>query len=144
MVDCHCKIADIRDCIHLSVNPEESYMSFVDPDSHQAMIRHAVKTGLAAVPACTIAWLCNLEFLYWAGLSAVIVMQVNVTDSIRMCLYRFSGTAVGAFIGIAAIVIFPENRVMTMLALFCSVRFCAYMTRYSVRYRCHGTIQTGF
>jgi uncharacterized membrane protein YccC len=116
-------------------NPGNNPMSFVDPDSHLAMIRHGVKTGLAAVLACTIAWLCHLEFSYWAGLSAVIVMQVNVADSIRMCLYRFSGTAVGAFIGMVAIVLFPENRVMTMMALFCSVGFCAYMTRYSARYR---------
>jgi uncharacterized membrane protein YgaE (UPF0421/DUF939 family) len=62
-------------------------------------------------------------------------MQVHVADSIRMCLYRFSGTAVGAFIGIVAIVLFPENRPMTLLALFLSVGFCAYMTRYSEKYR---------
>ncbi|WP_462326125.1 FUSC family protein [Desulfoplanes sp.] len=107
----------------------------MDFDSHTAMIRHGVKTGVAAVLACVVASLCHLEYGYWAGLSAVIVMQTNVADSIRMCLYRFSGTAVGAFIGIAAIVIFPENRVMTMVALFCAVGFCAYMTRYNIRYR---------
>jgi uncharacterized membrane protein YccC len=99
------------------------------------MIRHGVKTGLAAVLACMTASFCGLEFDYWAGLSAVIVMQVHVADSIRMCLYRFSGTAVGAFIGIVAIVLFPENRPMTLLALFLSVGFCAYMTRYSEKYR---------
>jgi hypothetical protein len=43
-------------------------------------------------------------------------MQVHVADSIRMCLYRFSGTAVGAFIGIVAILLFPENRPTTLLA----------------------------
>ena len=110
-------------------------MSFVDPDSNLAMIRHGVKTGIAAVLAYGIAHLFHLEFGYWAALSAVIVMQVNVADSIRMCLYRFSGTAVGAVMGMVAILIFPETPVMTMLALFCSAGFCAYMTRYNVRYR---------
>ncbi|MDD4649476.1 MAG: FUSC family protein [Desulfoplanes sp.] len=110
-------------------------MSFVDPDSNLAMIRHGCKTGFAAVLAYGIAQLFHLEFGYWAALSAVIVMQVNVADSIRMCLYRFSGTAVGAVIGMVAILIFPETPVMIMLALFCSAGFCAYMTRYNVRYR---------
>jgi uncharacterized membrane protein YgaE (UPF0421/DUF939 family) len=110
-------------------------MTYDDPDSRAAMIRHGVKTGVAAVLACVVASLCRLEYGYWAGLSAVIVMQTNVADSIRMCLYRFSGTAVGAFIGIVAILLFPENRPMTMLALFCAVGFCAYMTRYSEKYR---------
>jgi uncharacterized membrane protein YgaE (UPF0421/DUF939 family) len=51
-----------------------------------------------------------------------------------MCLYRFSGTAVGAFIGIVAVLLFPESRAMTLLALFLCVGFCAYMTRYSEKY----------
>ena len=110
-------------------------MPFIDPDSNLAMLRHGFKTGVAAVLAYATAQLCQLEFGYWAALSAVIVMQVNVADSIRMCLYRFSGTAVGAFIGMVAILIFPETPAMIMLSLFCCAAFCAYMTRYNVRYR---------
>lgn len=110
-------------------------MPFLDPDSHQAMLRHGIKTGIAAVLAYGIAHLFQLKYGYWAALSAVIVMQVYVADSVQMCLYRFSGTAVGAVIGAVAILIFPETPVMTVLALFLSVTFCAYMTRYNARYR---------
>jgi uncharacterized membrane protein YccC len=99
------------------------------------MLRHALKTGIAAVLAYGIALLFHLKHGYWAPLSSVIVMQVYVADSMQMCLYRFSGTAVGAVIGGIAILLFPATPVMTVLALFCSVAFCAYMTRYNSRYR---------
>ncbi|GAB6113414.1 FUSC family protein [Desulfomicrobium salsuginis] len=110
-------------------------MAFIDPDSHQAMLRHGLKTGIAAVLAYGLAQLAELQYGYWATLSAVIVMQVYVADSVQMCLYRFSGTAVGALIGMAAISVFPATQAMTVLALFLSVTFCAYMTRYNARYR---------
>jgi uncharacterized membrane protein YccC len=110
-------------------------MHFIDPDSHPAMLRHGLKTGIATVLAYGVAHLLDLKFGYWAALSAVIVMQVYVADSVQMCLYRFSGTAVGAVIGLAAILIFPRTPAMTVLALFLTVAFCAYMTRYNARYR---------
>ena len=110
-------------------------MKFTALSSHQAHIRHGLKTGVAAVLAYVLADLCNLKFGYWAALSAVIVMQINVADSIKMCWYRFSGTAIGAFIGVLCILIFPQTPHMTMLALFLSVGFCAYMTRYNNRYK---------
>ncbi len=108
-------------------------ISFFTP--HTPHIKHAFKTGLAAVLAYIAADICHLKFGYWAALSAVIVMQINVADSIKMCWYRFSGTAIGAFIGILCILIFPQTPYMTMLGLFISVGFCAYMTRYNNRYK---------
>ncbi len=72
---------------------------------------------------------------FWAVLSAVIVMQVNVADSINMCLYRFTGTALGAAIGITALLLFPQTPVLLGVGLFLAVAFCAYMTRHSTRYR---------
>lgn len=116
-------------------NASRKTMAFIDPNSHPAMLRHGLKTGGAAVLAYAIASFFDLKYGYWAALSAVIVMQVYVADSVQMCLYRLSGTAVGAVIGIAAILLFPETPAMTVLALFLSVTFCAYMTRFNARYR---------
>jgi len=99
------------------------------------MLRHALKTAIATVLAYGLAHLFHLKYGYWAALSAVIVMQVYVADSVQMCLYRFSGTAVGAAIGMVAILLFPATPAATVLALFLSVAFCAYMTRYNARYR---------
>lgn len=100
-----------------------------------AHLRHGIKTGLAALAALGVVHLFGLMYGFWTVLSAVIVMQVNVADSVRLCWYRLTGTALGAAIGIAAIVVFPETAWMTALALFLSVAFCAYMTRYNPRYQ---------
>lgn len=110
-------------------------MPAVSSEARKAHIRHGIKTGLASVLAYILAQWMNLSYGYWGALSAVIVMQINVADSIRMCWYRFSGTAVGALIGIIAILAFPATQPMTMVALFISVAFCAYMTRFNTRYR---------
>lgn len=81
-----------------------------DLDSHRAMLRHGLKTGIAAVLAFALADLLHLKYGYWASLSSVIVMQVYVADSVQMCLYRFIGTAVGAVIGMIAILVSrPHN-----------------------------------
>lgn len=104
-------------------------------DSTASHLRHGVKTGLATVLAYLAAGWLGLAYPYWAPITAVIVMQMSVADSIRMGWYRLSGTAVGAVIAAAAILVFPDNRAMDMLALFLAVAFCAYMTRYNARYR---------
>ena len=110
-------------------------MPKVDPESHTAHLRHGVKTGLASLMAFVLAGAIGLEYGYWAALSAVIVMQISVADSLQMCWYRFSGTAVGAVIGMTVMLIFPDTPLGTCAALFVSAGFCAYMTRYNARYR---------
>ena len=110
-------------------------MTHIDPDSTTAHVRHGVKTGLASVAAFAVAQALDLQFGYWAALSAVIVMQLSVADSVQMCWYRLSGTAIGALIAMVAILAFPRTPAMAYLALFLSVAFCAYMTRYNARYR---------
>jgi len=107
----------------------------IDPNSTRSHIRHGIKTGLAACLSYIIALGFNLNYGYWGALSAVIVMQISVADSMRMCWYRFSGTAVGAVIGIVTILIFPPTVAWTTVGLFVSAGFCAYMTRYNARYR---------
>ncbi|MFV0420877.1 FUSC family protein [Oleidesulfovibrio sp.] len=110
-------------------------MAYHDPTSTTAHVRHGIKTGIAAVLAYLVTQYWGFKFGYWASISAVIVMQMNVADSLQMGWYRFSGTAVGAVIGVFAILAFPDTTPMHMLSLFTSVSFCAYMTRYNARYR---------
>lgn len=110
-------------------------MPRIDPDSTKSHIRHGLKTGLATLLAYASAQALHLHYGYWAALSAVIVMQISVADSVQMCWYRLTGTAIGAIIGVVTIIIFPETTAMTYAALFLSVGFCAYMTRYNARYR---------
>ncbi len=110
-------------------------MRYCDPASSKAHIRHGCKTGLAAVLAYGTAQLLGFTFGHWAAITAVIVMQTSIADSLQMGWYRLTGTAMGAIIGISVILLFPANTFSYLIALFLSVGFCAYMTRYSGRYR---------
>lgn len=106
-----------------------------DHNTTAAHLRHGIKTGIAAVLSLIIASLLDPKFGMWAVVSSVIVMQINVAESVQMCWYRFTGTALGALIGIVAIVAAPHTFWGTAWGLFFSVGFCAYMTRYNPRYR---------
>ena len=97
--------------------------------------RHGVKTGLACLLAYEVSLALSLPYAFWAVISTVIVMQVYVADSVKMCLYRFFGTAMGAVIGIFAIWAFPQGRVANDAAIVLTLGFCAFMTRYSPRFR---------
>ncbi len=110
-------------------------MPYVDPDSLHAHVRHGIKTALATILSLFAARAMGLHFGYWAALSAVIVMQVSVADSVRVGWYRVTGTAIGAAMGVAAITAFPDTAVMNSAALFLAVGICAFMTRYNSRYR---------
>ncbi len=96
---------------------------------------HGFKTGLAAVLAYAVTTVFNLEFGYWAVISTVIVMQVYVADSVEMCLYRLSGTLIGAALGTFVMTIIPHTPVWTGTALFFTIGICAFLTRYKTRYR---------
>lgn len=98
-------------------------------------IRHGIKVGLASVLAYYVTGLMNLPYGFWAVITTVIVMQMHVADSIHMCLYRFTGTAIGAIIGIIAIMIFPPTPIYTLIGIFLTTGLCAYLTRYNARFR---------
>jgi uncharacterized membrane protein YccC len=110
---------------------------------------HGIKTALSAGLCLAITTLYNLDYGYWAVITTVIVMQVYVADSIQMCLYRFSGTIIGALLGIASILIFPDTLVAHFPAVMLPVGILSFMTHYNTRYRMAAitaviVIMTGF
>ncbi|WP_022665788.1 FUSC family protein [Desulfospira joergensenii] len=96
---------------------------------------HGFKTAFAAVLAYTITSFFHLELGHWAVISTVIVMQIYVADSVALCLYRFSGTILGALIGTLVILIIPETPLFMGIALFFTIGFCSFLTCYKPRYR---------
>lgn len=96
---------------------------------------HALKTGLAAVLCYGLTEALHIEFGYWAVISTIIVMQMNVADAIEMGLYRLIGTLIGAVMGIAAILLLPDTMTGNGIALFLTTAACAYLTRWSTRYK---------
>ncbi len=102
------------------------------PSTH---LIHGGKTAAASVLAYAITGFFGFEFGYWAVISAVIVMQVYVADSVMMCFYRFSGTLIGAFLGVAVLFLFPENSLWVGVQLFLTIGLCSFLTHYNTRYR---------
>lgn len=98
-------------------------------------LRHGIKVGLACVLAYVLSGLAGFPYAYWAVITTVIVMQVQVADSIRMSLYRFTGTALGAVIGMVMILLLPSGPAFTLLGIFVGTGICAYLTRYNDRFR---------
>ncbi len=96
---------------------------------------HGFKTALATVACYGVTQVFNLEFGYWAVISTVIVMQVYVADSIDMCLYRLSGTLIGAALGAGVMLLVPHTPVWMGVALFVTTGSCAFLTLYKTRYR---------
>ncbi len=98
-------------------------------------LTHGFKTALAAILAYGITLAFDMEFAYWAVISTVIVMQVYVADSVEMCLYRLSGTFIGAVMGVAVMLVIPHTPLWIGSALFVTIGICAFLTRYKTRYR---------
>ncbi|NDV18350.1 FUSC family protein [Pseudodesulfovibrio sp. JC047] len=110
-------------------------MSYIKKLIASSQVRHGLKVGVASVLAYVISGFVGVPYAYWAVITTVIVMQVHVADSIHMCLYRFTGTALGAGMGILLILIFPATPMYTLLGIFVGTGICAYLTRYNVRFR---------
>jgi uncharacterized membrane protein YccC len=63
------------------------------------MLRHALRTALAATLTALLTRFLDLEQGYWAVFSAILVMQANFGSSIAAGWARLLGTAAGASLG---------------------------------------------
>ena len=63
----------------------------------------AFKAGLAAVLCVWLGNLFGLSHSYWAAVSAIVVMGSDNTVTFASCRDRIIGTAIGAFLGWAAV-----------------------------------------
>lgn len=100
-----------------------------------ASVRHGIKTGLAALLSYLVTEWLHLDFGYWAPITAVIVMQTSVAESIEMSLYRTVGTMIGASMGVVSILLLPDTFAGNGAALFITTGLCAFLTRWDPRYR---------
>jgi uncharacterized membrane protein YgaE (UPF0421/DUF939 family) len=90
-------------------------------------LKHAVKTGLAAVLAFYLAHFLRLPESYWAAISAIIVMYSDVSRTVRASGYRLLGTAIGVSIGGAFAVLFGPNIWAFGVAVTLTVLVCALL-----------------
>jgi len=108
----------------LKIRPRARFPGRLDP----AQVRHAFKTGLAAVLTLLLCTALDLKQGYWAVISAVIVMQANLGGSLAAGWSRVLGTGVGAVLGTASLYLFGSSPLSLGAALFTTILICAYMT----------------
>ena len=90
-------------------------------------LKHATKTGLAAVVSFYFARFLNLPESYWAAISAIIVMYSDVSGTVKASGYRLVGTAIGVSIGGAFAALFGQNLWAFGVAVTLTVLVCALL-----------------
>src|SRR5579864_5184286 len=103
---------------------------------HRPEIRLSLQMTIAGLAAFAAAHLLGLGQVYWAVLTAVIVLQATVGGSLKASLDRFFGTIGGAIWGVAVSVAVPHATVPMMgLALAIALIPLAIVVALLPRYR---------
>src|ERR1700682_5935860 len=92
-----------------------------------AHVRHAAKTGLAAVLAFYLARFLKLPESYWAAISAIIVMYSDVSRTIKASGQRLVGTAIGVSVGGAFAALFGHQIWAFGVAVTLTVLLCGLL-----------------
>lgn len=98
-------------------------------------LKHGFKVGLASLLTYASALAIGLPSPYIGVVTAVIVLQAYVADSLQMAAYRMSGTLVGALISVLILAVNPGGDAYTGLLLFLSLAFCGFLTSYAPQFR---------
>ena len=92
-----------------------------------AHLKHAAKTGLAAVLAVYLARFLGLPESYWAAISAIIVMYSDVTRTLKASGQRLVGTAIGVSLGGAFAAVFGQHLWAFGVAVTLTVLLCGLL-----------------
>lgn len=90
-------------------------------------LKHAAKTGLAAVLAYYLAHFIKLPESYWAAISAIIVMYSDVSRTITASGQRLVGTAIGVSVGGLFVALFGEKLWAFGIAVAITVFLCGLL-----------------
>lgn len=88
------------------------------------ILKQAFKAAVAAVLATLYYQALNLPEGYWAVISAVIVMEAGVQDSLRLSWFRFAGTAIGAIMGLIWTLLLGANSWAVGIAILVTILLC--------------------
>lgn len=90
-------------------------------------LKHAAKTGIAAILAYYLAHFLSLPESYWAAISAIIVMYSDVSKTLTASGQRLVGTAIGVTVGGAFSALFGQNIWAFGVAVTLTVMICALL-----------------
>lgn len=86
--------------------------------SDSLRLKLALKTATACLMAMAAARLLGLPQEYWAVISAFLIVQLSLADTLRKGLLRITGTLGGCLFGLILALIFPGKVYLCAAALF--------------------------
>ena len=89
--------------------------------------RLAIKTALAGCLGMYFASVLHMPQPYWAAISAMIVMQINLGAAVRQSWIRFAATAVGAAVSIPFMAVPGQKLLVFGVAVFVTVVLCTIL-----------------
>lgn len=92
-----------------------------------ALLKLALKTGLAGILSAYAAPFLGLPEGYWAVISAIIVMQSNVGATVTASRDRLAGTAIGALVGGVFVGVFGPHTLVSGVAVTLAILACALL-----------------
>jgi len=114
------------------------FLKFLPP----SMLRHGLRTALAATLTAILTRVLHLEQGYWAVFSTIIVMQTDFGSSIAAGWARLLGTAAGALLGassaVAADYLLGQGMPTLASAMLVSTFFCALLAAKNGNFRLAG------
>lgn len=93
-------------------------------------VKQAVETSVAATLALYLAGLFHLPEPYWAAVSAIIIMQSDLSAAMTASVSRLAGTAIGALVGACAVSLWGTHLWSFALGIFCAILLCAIVGRW--------------
>jgi uncharacterized membrane protein YccC len=96
---------------------------------------HGFKTALAVSLSCFAIHATGLSSGMMAALSALVVMQMRVADTVELSGLRLLGALSGAAVGAAGALLVPDTPVGNLAVLFVATLLCTFFTRWNPRFR---------
>ncbi len=90
----------------------------------QTGLLQGFSTAITAVLAFTVANRLGLQESYWAAISAIVVMQSGLSDTVNSARDRLVGTAIGALIGWGCALVWHRHIAVYGAAVFLAMFTC--------------------
>jgi uncharacterized membrane protein YccC len=92
---------------------------------------NASKTALAVTLAVLVAYLIQAQDVFWAGITAVVMMQPNVGASFEKGFHRILGTLTGAMVGLLVLGFFYTSPYLLFTISFALVFYTSCQFKHS-------------
>lgn len=82
-----------------------------------AVVRHALRVGIACTVAVVIAALVHLDYAYWVILTVYLLLQPYHSATVTRTIQRGLGTVAGALVAAALVWLVPDPRVLIPITI---------------------------